>query len=364
LTNNHNSLSPPLLVGDGIENPWNIEALKDAAQLFHWNTAFIANERLKSVVGNPAAPLRQFTTLPEIKACNCKVICFDSTSSSQSIYGFRPPPLDSIALVVGNERKGIRRELIDQSNGLIQVPMASRRVNSLNVAAAAAIGLYTMGRSCGKIFTRADPERHRPHLLLIPGDDHVELGSTIRSAAALGWKQALIDDRAAIWFGSQRAVQLEGRAAARRSKNTIRLTPLSSKHKQLYDEAIVIRRGHGATKLNRANLAKGQRQIVIVADEHYVDLDKENLGNLARRVTEVHLALPNPSRGYRYRFASAITLAEIARQVGIRKSNRKGPAARFGYRRELRLTANNQGTLAALEDLIEMEDSPTLIAQL
>ena len=61
-------------------------------------------------------------------------------------------------------------------------------------------------RACsggGKLHARADPHRSRPELLLLGAGDHVELGSTIRSAAAFGWNRALVEDRAGVWFGQR-----------------------------------------------------------------------------------------------------------------------------------------------------------------
>ena len=68
--------------------------------------------------------------------------------------------------------------------------MRSRRINCLNVAAAAAVALYYLRQPHALQRTaRREPERRRPELLLAGAGDHVELGSALRSAAALGWSR-------------------------------------------------------------------------------------------------------------------------------------------------------------------------------
>src|SRR5260370_40134140 len=95
--------------------------------------------------------------------------------------------------------------------------MLSRRCNCLIVAAASAVALYCLyAPPVGAMAVRKDPRNRRPELLLLGAGDHFELGSTIRSAAGLGWERAFIEDRHQVWFGCDRAVRSEGRAAARR----------------------------------------------------------------------------------------------------------------------------------------------------
>lgn len=87
----------------------------------------------------------------------------------------------------------------------VEIPMVSRRINCLNVAAAAGVGLYYLTRGRGvRTRTGGNPEKRRPELLLVGGEDHVELGSAIRSVCAFGWRSCLIDDRHGVWFGSDR----------------------------------------------------------------------------------------------------------------------------------------------------------------
>ncbi|MDF1665600.1 MAG: TrmH family RNA methyltransferase, partial [Planctomycetota bacterium] len=266
------SFPGPLLIGDCIENPWNRAALNDLAELFQWQAAFCSPAQFEQENDAKTRPFVADDELnhydfEDIQAAVETLFCFDTGNQAQSIYGMKQTKLSDVALVVGNERKGIRRDVLDAATKLIQVPMASRRVNSLNVAAAAAVALYYLSKGSAPIFTRSDPEKHRPNLLFLAGDDHIELGSTLRSAAAFGWSQVLLEDPQKIWFESDRARQLESRAAARRSKNKIRIVPSTKTQQHYYDEAVLVRGEPGSPTLNQSDLARGSRQLIILADE-------------------------------------------------------------------------------------------------
>jgi hypothetical protein len=80
---------------------------------------------------------------------------------------------------------------------------------------------------------REKPGRLRQHLTAVEaaktvGCAEVELGSAIHSTAAFCWGRVLIEDRRQVWFGCDRAVRSEGRAAARRSRNEILCIPCPS----------------------------------------------------------------------------------------------------------------------------------------
>src|SRR5690606_27569885 len=141
-----------------------------------------------------------------------------------------------------------------------------------------------------------------------------------------------------------RVTRSEGRAAARRGKNAIRLRPIRADQRLAYEEACVVTLGDEGVPLHRASLARGPRQLVVVPDEGAVDLHAEDLSRFARQVRRVRLELPplelpnlaTRSR-VRYRFVATIALAEVARQVGVRAQ--RGPRRDRTPRYELALTA-------------------------
>lgn len=329
--------------------------MRDLAQLFQWRSLFCQASALDPIPTPASQPLDEpeTSTFEDIAPSIEQLICFDSVAKAQSIYGFKKPQLEGLALAVGHERKGIRKELLRRASKVLKVPMASKRVNSLNVASAAAVALYYLSRGSAPIFTRSDPEKHRPDLLIVAGTDHTELGSSLRSAAAFGWRQVYLQDSHEAWFHTDRARQLESRAAARRSKNKIRIVPTRAEHHFHYDEVVVISCHSGAERLNKAQLAKGARQLIVLADETEQPWaeDGERFGT---RVRSVKLEFPG-EKGYHFRFAATIALAEIARQVGTGKKGRRKSA--LDYRRELAAPEHPDGMTVSLEELIEWDEA-------
>jgi hypothetical protein len=121
-----------------------------------------------------------------------------------------------------------------------------------------------------------------------------------------------------VWFGADRRLRSEGRAAARQSKNSIVLLAVTPERRYAYDEAVVVRAtpGPGSIPLHRTNLARGGRQVIVVPDESAVDLQTEEWARLSRTVRCAHLGLTGQTTALRYRALATIAMAEVARQVG------------------------------------------------
>ncbi len=130
-----------VLVGDGIENPGNALAMLHAAEMFGVECQFrdtkglSESELLKNVRGG-RFPV---TTGTELKARDSQIIAFDNLPGATDVYGFRASR--NPAIVVGNERRGLSHEFRELATDTVQIPMLSRRVNSLKVAAAYSVAL-------------------------------------------------------------------------------------------------------------------------------------------------------------------------------------------------------------------------------
>jgi tRNA G18 (ribose-2'-O)-methylase SpoU len=74
---------------------------------------------------------------------NWCITCLEQTSSSTSLYDFKPPK--KILLCVGNEVTGVEPWIITNSDVVIEIPMSGRK-ESFNVAIATSIALYEMRR--------------------------------------------------------------------------------------------------------------------------------------------------------------------------------------------------------------------------
>jgi len=345
----------PVLVGDGIENPGNARTLLAAAGMFR--TACVFRDRAGLADSWRGEPPLSLVLSAELAEHYAPLIACDNLPGAADVYGFRPAPGPRPALVVGNERRGLAHDIRTLATQAVQVPMFARtKRNCLNVAAAAAVALHYIARGGGgKLQHSAHPERRRPTLMLVGATEAVEVGSAIRSAGAFGWERILLDDRAGVWFGANRVIRSEGRAAARRGRNPIHLVPAASAGKAGYDEVCVVGLGRGDMPLHRASLAGGPRQLVVIPDESGVQLERQDWERLGKRVRFVRVDVPGVEFAYHYRLVASIALAEMARQVGQRPRVALGPPVRekVVYDRVLELLAQEGGELVYLEDLVD-----------
>ena len=343
------------LIGDGIENPGNALTMLHAAAmyraecLFHDTNGLAECAELRTEAGN------QFpTAVPESLASTYRsIIAFDNLPGAEQVYTFRPG--NAFAVAMGNERRGLSRTLRDIATHAVEIPMVSRSINCLNVAAASAVALhYLSGRQTGRMQERRDPASRRPELLLLGAGDHIELGSAIRSATAFGWIRALVEDRHDIWFGCDRITKSEGRAAARRGRNRIRLIPCSAEASYDYPLVTVITTSQKGEPLHRVNLARGAKQLVVLPDEVHTSIDGELWSRLGREVQFARLEIPVDQFVYHYRLTTAVALAEISRQVGRRPPReRRARRAPPLYERSLEIAADEVGEDVWLEELLD-----------
>lgn len=349
------TVSAMTLVGDDIENPGNVATLLVAAEMFDADCVFrehahLARPELSSLLHDRQS---RIVSTEQIGARYRPVVALENVPGAADIYTCRQPIGASSALVVGNERRGVSRELLGLSDYAVQIPMQSRQLNCLNVASAAAVGLYYLTRIGGAQRPAGHSANHRPEILLLAPTDHVELGSSIRSAGAFGWDQVLVDDRHGAWFGVQRSTRAEGRAAARRARNSIRVIPSAIERGYAFDEVIVVTTRPGGIPLSRAKLAGGRRHLLAIPDMHGVEVDKVDWERFGKQITWVTLDVPREPAGRRYRLDASIVLAETARQIGRPgvQAGRKHPSAVPRYDRALRLRTPSLGEVVYLEDL-------------
>jgi hypothetical protein len=241
-------------------------------------------------------------------------------------------PAGRPSIVVGNERRGIRADLMAAATS-VQIPTAGRGVNTLNVAAAAAVALYYLLGATGRRSPRSSrPEAHRPSVLLVGPDDHVEAGSALRTAAAFGWLTVGLDDRHKVWFGTPRPMRTEGRAAARSHRNPLRVVPFRDGALAAYERVIVCGPRVAGPPLHRVDLT-GSRTAIVIPDTDCEEGD-------------ARVEVPGP--GSRYRLVASIVLAEVARQLGLRPAARP---RRFAYESTLALVSPDADLVPA-DDLL------------
>jgi hypothetical protein len=343
------------LVGDGIENPANALTMVHAAGMFGAACRFRDTKGLAqsatSLFGDSL--LLETITGGDVGTLHSRRIAFDNFAAAADVYGFQAGR--DFAVLVGNERRGLSHEFSTLATDRVQVPMRSRRINCLNVAAASAVALYYLcGAPVGAMTVRRDAAKRRPELLFMGAGDHVELGSAIRSAAAFGWDRAFVEDRYEVWFDCDRGVRSEGRAAARRGRNDILVIPTRSTTAHAFSRVTVVTsRGEGIP-IHRSNLARGASQLVVIPDESRADLASEVWSRLGANVEFASLRIPAAEFTYHYRLIATVALAEISRQIGRRPSEKLPRAPRPPiYDHKLARLAQAAGQWVRLEDLMD-----------
>lgn len=332
-----------ILIGDGIENPFNVDAMVHAADMFATSCLF----------HNPMTPNVPSVSCEHVSDNYSPVIALENWKNAHSLYGFQLPAQAQVAVIAGNERRGISRNMANVATQALSIPMISKRMNCINVAAASAVALYYLSYGFkGKMQIRKELPKKRPEILLVSGSDHAELGSAIRSAAAFGWSRAFIEDRYSVWFGCNRVKRSEGRAAARRGRNPIRLIPCKPDHQYFFREAVIVTTADLGISLPKVDICRGPQQVVIIPDESEIKVQAEHWDRVADKVTFAQIQLPVKSFAYHYRHLASITLAEISRQVGLKslwKPTRQEPL----YESSLKLLSEDKGEEVLLEDLAD-----------
>src|SRR5229473_867772 len=148
-----------VLILDGITDPQNFGAILRVAEGFGVQLVVIPQH--ESVGLTPAAvkasagasewvPVAQVTNLARaietLKKADYWVYAAGAGGDAPALIDFR----GKVALVLGNEGKGIRRNVLEHCDRVVTIPM-SGRVASFNVATAAAVLCYEVRRQQGRI---------------------------------------------------------------------------------------------------------------------------------------------------------------------------------------------------------------------
>jgi tRNA(Leu) C34 or U34 (ribose-2'-O)-methylase TrmL len=300
-------------MADGVENAANRERIADVANLL-----------AGSCTDRPGG----------------RLIAVENASQASDVYG-RQPLRGTATLVLGHERRGVSRAMLAAAAEVVLIPAASRTVTTLNVAAAAAVAGWYVLHGSGPQARASRPARRRPSVLL-SGDDHVEVGSSLRSAAAFGLSEVFLDDRGAGWFEGTHAQRREARAAARRHKNPLRVHRYPPGLAARFDEVIVIDPWQPGRALRHQPLARGCRQLVVIGMPPQ-ELEATAAGRIRLAALDLRRAERAPLR-----VVASIALAEIARQAG--RPSGAGPTRvprHPPYGRDLKLVSD--GDLLMLE---------------
>lgn len=82
-----------------------------------------------------------YTLLKKLKEDDVNIIGLEQAKNSKNLFSYKPPNNKKIALIVGNEVKGISLKILRYCNKVLYIPMYGKK-ESLNVSVAAGVALY------------------------------------------------------------------------------------------------------------------------------------------------------------------------------------------------------------------------------
>ena len=81
--------------------------------------------------------------IAELKNRGYKVFAVEQVENSASLPDFKPAPYEKLAVVFGNEVKGVQQKVVDICHGSIEVPQYGTK-HSLNISVCAGIVLWDL----------------------------------------------------------------------------------------------------------------------------------------------------------------------------------------------------------------------------
>jgi tRNA G18 (ribose-2'-O)-methylase SpoU len=302
------------LIADGISDPRNVPALLSLAEVFGCRCLFRDRHDLRSQLEVStladrmieAPPLENFSEHYDL------LLAIENHENARSVYEYHPPRGQRLAMVVGNEKKGLDRKVSRLADVMLEIPMRERFGISLNVASAATAGLFQLLHAHEPKRSKRGRGRDRPELLFWAPRDAADLGTSLRTAYGLGWDSVWVMDQHHAWFDADRATTAQGRGAARRHKTSIRVRPFDPmKPAVSFDTVLVMAAGVAGSPLWRLHLPDRGSTVIVFAD---TPLSLETLACLGGEVQPMSLTGGADSpRDAQLRIFSAATLTEINR---------------------------------------------------
>lgn len=142
---------PGMLLLDGIQDPGNLGTILRTADALEIPVALLegcadpySHKVVRSSMGAVfRSPVVQTTWQQAKEACARAGVPVAVTALSERAMDLRQAPLTRMAVVIGSEGQGVRREILDAAQAELIIPM-SDRCESLNAAIAAAIVMWQM----------------------------------------------------------------------------------------------------------------------------------------------------------------------------------------------------------------------------
>ncbi len=83
--------------------------------------------------------------IKKLKKENCFVVAVEQDKKSVSVFQYKAPANRPVALVLGNEVRGLSKSALKLCDAIVEIPMHGKK-ESLNVSVAAGIALFTLAQ--------------------------------------------------------------------------------------------------------------------------------------------------------------------------------------------------------------------------
>ena len=146
--------TPLIVVLDDVRSMHNVGSVFRTADAFRLEAVYLCgitgcpphNEIHKTALGaEDSVEWRYFKTaleaVEELKSRGVTVLSVEQAEHSTKLPQFQPEPGKSYAIIMGNEVKGVHQEVIDASNGCLEIPQFGTK-HSMNVSVTAGIVIW------------------------------------------------------------------------------------------------------------------------------------------------------------------------------------------------------------------------------
>ena len=146
--------TPLIVILDDVRSMHNVGSVFRTADAFRLEAVYLCgitgcpphNEIHKTALGaEESVSWRYFQTaleaVEELKANGVTVLSIEQAEGSTKLPQFTPEPSKRYAIVLGNEVKGVHQEVIDASDGCLEIPQFGTK-HSMNVSVTAGIVIY------------------------------------------------------------------------------------------------------------------------------------------------------------------------------------------------------------------------------
>ena len=84
-----------------------------------------------------------YAAIKALKLDGYEVVAVEQAKDSTSLFNFKPDPKKKLALVLGNEVRGISKPTLAKCDKIVEIPMRGKK-ESLNVSVAAGIAMFAL----------------------------------------------------------------------------------------------------------------------------------------------------------------------------------------------------------------------------